>query len=228
MKFRQRVCIDTCRQSEYYTEDIKSADAVFVYDYCYIQWMIGDMHANERKFPHREVHQKYTALSRLDRSVKAHNVVLDSQMCAQIWACARTWVQQGCGSTGLGSFRGGTLSSLRHTPSAASTASFAMSLRGMSQPILLTTTWQNRVPSNMQYKDFGMENPCCRIGIMDRHMQVIASCGGGATAVHLPSTGRPAGLLGGTIQQPRGASSSPQGHLLHVKHVRSACCLGSC
>ncbi|BDA47817.1 hypothetical protein COCOBI_11-0740 [Coccomyxa sp. Obi] len=55
------------RKSEYYTEDIKSADAVFVYDYCYIQWMIGDMHANERKFPHRDMHQGYTALSRLDR-----------------------------------------------------------------------------------------------------------------------------------------------------------------
>ena len=73
-----------CRESEYYTEDIKHADAVFVHDYCYIQWMIGDMHANERKFPHREVHQGYTALSSLDRSVKAHNTRMDSQSLASV------------------------------------------------------------------------------------------------------------------------------------------------
>lgn len=65
-----------CRESVFYTADVESADAVFVNDYCYTQWMIGDMHADERKFPHRQVHQGYTAVSRLDRSAKAHNAFL--------------------------------------------------------------------------------------------------------------------------------------------------------
>ena len=81
-------CIYGCRESEYYTQDINSADAAFVYDYCYVQWMIGDMHANERKFPHREVHQGYTALSHLDRSVHTHNVG-QSHRCVNVGAVLR-------------------------------------------------------------------------------------------------------------------------------------------
>ncbi|KAK9907555.1 hypothetical protein WJX75_005906 [Coccomyxa subellipsoidea] len=55
------------KSSKYYTSDISSADAVLVYDYCYVQWMIGDVHSNERLFPHLDVYKGYQRLSRLRR-----------------------------------------------------------------------------------------------------------------------------------------------------------------
>lgn len=55
------------RSSDYYNEDISSADAVFVYDYCYVQWMIGNMHANDGLFPHLDVYKGYQRLTRLRR-----------------------------------------------------------------------------------------------------------------------------------------------------------------
>ena len=55
------------RKSEYYTPDIKSADAVVVYDYCYVQWRIASIHADEKNFPIEQVMLGYRALSQLRR-----------------------------------------------------------------------------------------------------------------------------------------------------------------
>ncbi|CAL8469724.1 g9266 [Coccomyxa elongata] len=58
------------RNSKYYTSNINSADAVLVYDYCYIQWLIASTHADEKNFPTEQVLNGYRALSRLRRFVK--------------------------------------------------------------------------------------------------------------------------------------------------------------
>ena len=51
----------------YYTPDIKSADAVFVYDYCYIQWWIASIHADDKSFPSEKAVNGYRELSQLRR-----------------------------------------------------------------------------------------------------------------------------------------------------------------
>ncbi|BDA47818.1 hypothetical protein COCOBI_11-0750 [Coccomyxa sp. Obi] len=58
------------RNSMYYTSDIKSADAVLVYDYCYVQWRIASTHADENNFPIEQVMSGYRELSRLRRFMK--------------------------------------------------------------------------------------------------------------------------------------------------------------